>query len=296
MDIAVNGHVIVELWMGMYGLPQAGRIASDDLKPHLAKWGYKESNHTHGLFKHKSNGNKFSLVVDDFLLQYVGQANQKHLQDCLEAKYKITIDREAHTFCGLHLEWDYIKRTCLISMPGYVQKALLRFKHSKPHKPVHSPHPYTEIQYGAKTQYAEVDDSTPLDQDEKLRLQQVIGTFLYYARAVDNTMLASLGSLAGAQSQVTQKTMQAMMQLLNYAATHPDAQIMFTASGMILYIESDASYLSEPKARSRVGGYFFLSNQSIAKDQADAPPPSTDQSTSSATYSPMSWHQQQNQN
>ena len=41
---------------------------------------------------------------------------------------------------------------------------------------------------------------------------------------------------------------------------------------MILYIESDASYLSEPKSRSRVGGYFFLSNQAQAKDQADPPP------------------------
>jgi hypothetical protein len=40
---------------------------------------------------------------------------------------------------------------------------------------------------------------------------------------------------------------------------------------MILHIHSDASYLSEPKARSRVGGYFFLGG----KDNPDpkAPPP-----------------------
>jgi hypothetical protein len=31
---------------------------------------------------------------------------------------------------------------------------------------------------------------------------------------------------------------------------------------MILHCHSDASYLSEPKARSRVGGFFFLSNGS----------------------------------
>ncbi|MGL5937077.1 MAG: Ty1/Copia family ribonuclease HI, partial [Cetobacterium sp.] len=30
---------------------------------------------------------------------------------------------------------------------------------------------------------------------------------------------------------------------------------------MILYIHSDASYLSEPKARSRVGGFFYLGNK-----------------------------------
>jgi hypothetical protein len=29
---------------------------------------------------------------------------------------------------------------------------------------------------------------------------------------------------------------------------------------MVLHIHSDASYLSEPKSRSRAGGHFFLSN------------------------------------
>jgi hypothetical protein len=34
--------------------------------------------------------------------------------------------------------------------------------------------------------------------------------------------------------------------------------VRFKASDMILHIHSDVSYLSEAKARSRVGGYFFL--------------------------------------
>ena len=33
---------------------------------------------------------------------------------------------------------------------------------------------------------------------------------------------------------------------------------MFKASNMILNVHSDASYLSEKKAKSRMGGYFFL--------------------------------------
>jgi hypothetical protein len=52
--------------------------------------------------------------------------------------------------------------------------------------------------------------------------------------------------------------MQALVQLLDYAATHPNAAIRFHKSAMILYIHSDASYLSKPKARSWVGGYFYL--------------------------------------
>ena len=47
---------------------------------------------------------------------------------------------------------------------------------------------------------------------------------------------------------------------MDYAATHQDAIITYRASDMVLVVHSDASYLSEPKARSRAGGHFFLSS------------------------------------
>ena len=31
---------------------------------------------------------------------------------------------------------------------------------------------------------------------------------------------------------------------------------------MALYVHSDASFLCEPNAKSRIGGFYFLSNQS----------------------------------
>ena len=46
--------------------------------------------------------------------------------------------------------------------------------------------------------------------------------------------------------------------LLNYAATHPNAQIRNTARKTILHIHSDASYLFRPRSRSRAGGHYFL--------------------------------------
>jgi hypothetical protein len=55
--------------------------------------------------------------------------------------------------------------------------------------------------------------------------------------------------------------MEAAVQLLNYAATHPDAEVTYKKSDMVLHIHSDASYLSEEKARSRVGGYYFLNGK-----------------------------------
>ena len=47
---------------------------------------------------------------------------------------------------------------------------------------------------------------------------------------------------------------------MDYAATHPDAVSTYRKSDMLLAVHSDASYLSEPKARSRAGGHFFLAS------------------------------------
>jgi hypothetical protein len=55
--------------------------------------------------------------------------------------------------------------------------------------------------------------------------------------------------------------MKAVIQLLNYCATHPDAVMQYYASDMVLHIESVASYLSAAKARSRAAGYHFLSDR-----------------------------------
>jgi len=49
---AHNGIVYVEIRKGMYGLPQAGRIANEKLIPILEKAGYNQAEHTPGLFTH----------------------------------------------------------------------------------------------------------------------------------------------------------------------------------------------------------------------------------------------------
>jgi hypothetical protein len=138
----------------------------------------------------------------------------------------------------------------------------------------HSPHAWIAPDYGARVQYAPLEeDQIPLDKAGIKRLQEVIGTFLYSARAVDTTMLVALGTLAAAQTKGTEHTMKALVQLLDYAATHPDATIRFHKSDMILYAHSDASYLSEAQARSRVGGYFYLGtiNEAQANPRPNGP-------------------------
>jgi hypothetical protein len=147
-------------------------------------------------------------------------------------------------------------------MPGYVERALQRFAHSKPtcHEP--SPHAWTQPQYGAKVQYATTPDETPcLDVKNTTLVQMVLGTFLFYARAVDVTMLKAIGTLATQQAHPTKHTMQGITKLLNYAASNPEASLRYHASDMCLWIDSDASYLSESNARSTCAGYHFLSDR-----------------------------------
>ena len=256
-----NGFVYVEISKGMYGLPHAGRLANDALIIHLAANGYHQCEHTPGLFRHETRPIMFCLVVDDFGVQYVGREHAEHLMSVIGQKYKYTEDWSGTSYCGLTLDWDYENRTVDLSMPGYIANALQRFAHPPPTKPQDAPHRYAAPQYGVSQQLVDPPDTTaPLDPKEITTLQEIIGTLLYYGRAIDNTMLVALSSLAAAQSKGTQATTKAAAHLLNYAATHPEATIRYHASDMCLHIHSDASYMSEPNARSRAGGFFFLSS------------------------------------
>jgi hypothetical protein len=146
-------------------------------------------------------------------------------------------------------------------MLDYVPKALTHFQHTPPCIPQHQLYPHVKPTYGAKAQYTEnVNTSPPLDKRGKKYIQEVIGTFLYYARCVNSFMLPALGSLATQQANLMQNTKKLVHQLLDYTATHPNAIITYQASNMVLAGHSNASYFSETNARSRAGRHFFMSD------------------------------------
>jgi hypothetical protein len=78
------------------------------------------------------------------------------------------------------------------------------------------------------------------------------------------------------QANATTATMKAITKLLDYCATHPDAVVRYYSSDMIIWIESNASYLSKIKAQSRAARYHYLSNKPPNPNQPPAP---TDPST-----------------
>eukprot|EP00957_Ditylum_brightwellii_P037850 2862750-Ditylum_brightwellii.AAC.1 len=54
----------------MCGLPQAGKLANEQLTKHIALYGYYPVRHTPGLWRHTSRDIRFTLVVDDFGVKY----------------------------------------------------------------------------------------------------------------------------------------------------------------------------------------------------------------------------------
>jgi hypothetical protein len=74
-----------------------------------------------------------------------------------------------------------------------VQRALTDFAHPPPTHPEHQLRCHNEPQYGTKLQLMAPPDTTqPLTAAQNLKLQKLTGKFLYYARAVDPTMLVTL--------------------------------------------------------------------------------------------------------
>ena len=256
-----KGQVYIQANKGMYGLPQSGRLANELLEKRLNKRGYHQSKLVPGLYKHEWRPIMFTLVVDDFGVSYNGEEHAIHLKETLEENYTVTTDWTGGRYIGITIDWDYKRRQVHLSIPGYVKKALKQFNHTV-RKKQDQPYPSETIIYGAKKQYAKQPSTAKLlDKDGKKFIQQVCGKFLFLGRAVDSTLLCPISAIASQSATPTEETMEQTMQFLDYIATQEEAVITYSASDMKLAVHSDASYLSEPKARSRAGGHFFLSNE-----------------------------------
>eukprot|EP00804_Cyclotella_cryptica_P015695 CCRYP_018924-RA/>CCRYP_018924-RA protein AED:0.15 eAED:0.15 QI:0/-1/0/1/-1/1/1/0/1314 len=254
-----KGFVWLEIRRTMYGLPEAGILSNQLLRKRLATKGYFELPHTPGLWKHVCRPVWFTLVVDDFGVKYIGREHAEHLMAALKNDYEVEEDWTGSLYCGIKLHWNYDKGYLDTTMENYVRKNLLKYNHEKPRKPQDCPYEPHPKKYGTAAQLTDPpDDSAPLNEQDVKWVQRVVGSFLYYARAIDATILMALNAIANEQKAPTQRTKERVLQFLDYMATHPNAVVRFYKSDMILQGHSDASYLSAPEARSRAAGYWFL--------------------------------------
>jgi hypothetical protein len=87
-------------------------------------------------------------------------------------------------------------------MPGYIDTALTKYQHTKLTTPQHGPYQAAPNQYGANVQRVAADTSAPLNKAKIKRVQDIVGTLLYYTRAVDPTLLTALAQLPHARPMV----------------------------------------------------------------------------------------------
>jgi hypothetical protein len=96
-----------------------------------------------------------------------------------------------------------------------------------------------------------------IDKHNKQYAQQVLGSFLYYAHAIDMNISHALSTIASEQANPTERTLKLVQQLRQYMHTNSMTAICFHSSDMILNVHSNASYMSAGKGQSRAGGYLF---------------------------------------
>ena len=226
----------------------------------MKKHGFGQAQKTDGLFTQVLRDISFTLVVDDFGIKFTNEQDCDYLIKIMREKYKFKVDYEAKQYIGIHLKWDYVKREVVCSMEGYITKALKELEHIFPKKHYYRPSNTRPPTYGFKIQYVKEDLSKPQTPSQFKEVERIVGKFLYYARAIDNTMAHMMNHIGSQKNKGIQKLMQAITYFLNYAASNPSAKIIYCKSDMLYKVDSDAVYLVCPDERSRAGDYHYLGN------------------------------------
>ena len=142
-------------------------------------------------------------------------------------------------------------------MPNCVAKKLTEYGYNPSKRQQYCPYELNPIKYGKYSDNIVHEKySPPLNYNDNKLVQQVLGSFLYYVRTIDLTILHALSAITLDQSKSTECTMKRVQQLLHYMHSNPNAVIRFRSSDMILNVHSDASYLSAGSGRSRAGEFF----------------------------------------
>ncbi len=190
----------------------------------------------------------------------MGIEHFNHLLNLLKKFYSVQFYMAGDKFAGIKINWDYVSQHCCISMLGYIDNLLIKFKHPMPSKPRRLPYKCMPIVYGAKAQLTpEADRSELLNDHRKHQVQEIIGSLLYYAQAVNNKLLVALSAIAAHQSCVPVTTEQAVHLLLDYIATYPSDGIIYQFRDMFLCAHTNAGFLNVINARSRAGAHIYLS-------------------------------------
>ena len=100
------------------------------------------------MWRHKWRPIVFTLIVDNFGVEYVGKRHADHLLNAIKENYDVTVNEKGELYAGINLKWDYDKCTCRLTMEDYIFELRTKFYHPTHKKPQHPPHRHTPINYG----------------------------------------------------------------------------------------------------------------------------------------------------
>lgn len=245
-----DGHVVAEITKGIYGLAQAGKLAQERLFHLLNSNGYYAiSPNCPCVFKHVTDEIMFCIVVDDFGIKYKDKETAEKLIRVLQQLYIMKVNWTGSSYVGFTIHQNPGTGVISLSMPHYIEDAVKRFNIDTSKNIMNPFDPSIQ----------EEDETSPkLDGTGKKRVQQIIGVLLYYARAIDPTIIVRINKIASRISIATDATLRAAERVLAYLSSHPNSTCNFYRCDMRLICYSDSSYLTEKDSRSRTGGFMFL--------------------------------------
>jgi hypothetical protein len=164
-----------------------------------------------------------------------------------------------HTYLGYTIDYSPTSTSpCMtLSMPNYVPAMLSRLCPSgcgsASFPAVYTPH----VSYPDPSLHLSSSStatlSNPVSPPEKTWIQQVAGSLLFYARALDLSVLTAVCQLSCHQSNPIHQDLTSAHRLLNYVSSHQNPQKTIYPSSMALWAATDASFLSRPKSGSVAG-------------------------------------------
>ncbi len=117
--------------------------------------------------------------MDDFGIRYGSQSDADHLIATLRANdYELTIKPTGDTYLGMNI--SFTSNSVSLSMPGYIKKALQRFRPQyllPTHRAAATPGKYHDAIY-PRIQLATLDTSPLLTPIQRTEIQAIVGTLL----------------------------------------------------------------------------------------------------------------------
>mmetsp|Transcript_24396 Transcript_24396/g.28745 ORF Transcript_24396/g.28745 Transcript_24396/m.28745 type:complete len:122 (-) Transcript_24396:188-553(-) len=105
------------------------------------------------------------------------------------------------------IAWKYIskRKQFDFSMLQYVSTALHKYRHTHLSRSNYAPHAWNKPVEGSHLQFLLDCDTSPCPSSQTHSIQEIIGTFVYYAIAVDLSVLVTLHSIELFQSKPTEE-------------------------------------------------------------------------------------------